>query len=84
MVLSEDAAVWFVGNSRDSFPRRIARDGRCAVGFVEFDLVRGVLLHVGMRGDATLVPLDRDRLHRLLRRYLGEDSDGGIPSSGGR
>lgn len=77
--LWEDAAVWFIGTSRDSFPRRVAQDGRCAVGVVEFDLFRGVLLHVGMRGDATVVPLDRDRLHRLLRRYLGEDHDGWNP-----
>jgi Pyridoxamine 5'-phosphate oxidase len=73
--LWEDGALWFIGNDRDSFPRRVAQDGRCAVGIVEFDLGRGLLLHVGMRGDAEVVPLDQDRCHRLLRRYLGEDRD---------
>ena len=33
----------------------------------------GVLRHVGIRGVATIEPLDRPRLYRMLRRYLGED-----------
>ena len=32
-----------------------------------------------MRGPAEVVPLDPDRLYRLLRRYLGEDRDGWNP-----
>ena len=71
--LWEDRVMWLVGNERDSFPKRLQLDGRCAVGVVEFDLQRGVLKHVGIRGIATILPLDRFRLHRLLRRYLGED-----------
>ena len=71
--LWEQQSVWLIGNSRDSFPRRIARDGRCAIGIVDFDLARGRLHHVGMRGAATVVPLDQDRLHRLLSRYLGDN-----------
>jgi len=71
--LWEDQAMWLVGNERDSFPKRLRADGRCAVGVVEFDLRRGLLKHVGIRGIATVIPLDRFRLHRLLRRYLGEN-----------
>ena len=71
--LWEDGAVWLMGNRSDSFPRRIAQDGRCAIGIVDFDHPRGVLVHVGMRGVADVVPLDRARLHRLLSRYLGAD-----------
>jgi len=71
--LWEDNAMWLVGNERDSFPKRLQVDGRCAVGVVEFDLQRGLLKHVGIRGIATVLPLDRLRLHRLLRRYLGEN-----------
>jgi hypothetical protein len=71
--LWEEGAVWIVGTSNDSFPKRIRRDPRCAVGFVEFDLEQGLLLHVGMRGTATIESLDNARLHRLLRRYLGEE-----------
>lgn len=71
--LWEDGAIWLIGTTRDSFPRRLRLDPRCAIGVVHFDLERGILLHVGMRGSATVLPIDRDRLHRLLRRYLGDD-----------
>jgi len=71
--LWEDKAIWLVGNTRDSFPKRIKGDGRCAIGIVDFDLQRGFLQHVGFRGMATVVPLDKERLFRLLRRYLGDD-----------
>jgi len=71
--LWEDGAIWLIGNSRDSFPKRIQKDGRCAIGIVDFDLQRGFLQHVGFRGHATVVTLDKERLYRLLRRYLGDD-----------
>lgn len=71
--LWEDGAIWLIGNGRDSFPKRIQKDGRCAIGIVDFDLQRGFLQHVGLRGVATVVPLDRERLYRLLRRYLGDE-----------
>jgi nitroimidazol reductase NimA-like FMN-containing flavoprotein (pyridoxamine 5'-phosphate oxidase superfamily) len=71
--LWEAGALWIVGTSRDSFPKRIRREPRCAVGIVEFDLSRGLLRHVGIRGTGTVEQLDRGRLHRLLSRYLGAD-----------
>jgi hypothetical protein len=71
--LWEDQPMWLVGNERDSFPKRLQADPRCAIGVVDFDLQRGVLTHVGIRGVGTVLPLDRFRLHRLLRRYLGEN-----------
>jgi Pyridoxamine 5'-phosphate oxidase len=71
--LWEDGAVWLIGNHRDSFPRRIEQDGRCAIGVVDFDLLGGKLVHVGMRGAAEVVALDPGRLYRLLSRYLGSD-----------
>lgn len=71
--LWEEGAVWLIGNRRDSFPKRIKRDGRCALGIVDFDLSRGFLQHVGFRGNAVVVPIDRERTYRLLRRYLGHD-----------
>jgi hypothetical protein len=77
--LWEDRALWLVGTSRDSFPRRIAADGRCAVGVVDLDLPSGRLEHVGMRGTAEVVALDPGRLHRLLARYLGEEETGWDP-----
>jgi hypothetical protein len=71
--LWEAAEFWLVGNGRDSFPKRILNEPRCAVGIVDFDLSRGRLRHVGIRGIAAIETLDRDRLHRLLSRYLGKD-----------
>jgi nitroimidazol reductase NimA-like FMN-containing flavoprotein (pyridoxamine 5'-phosphate oxidase superfamily) len=71
--LWEDSNVWLVGNSRDSFPRRLRQNPRCAIGIVEFNLESGVLRHVGIRGIAEVVPLEDERLHRLLKRYLGDD-----------
>jgi pyridoxamine 5'-phosphate oxidase-like protein len=71
--LWEEGALWLVGTERDSFPKRIAVEPRCAVGIVEFDLARGLLRHVGIRGTGAVVSLDRARLKRFLSRYLGED-----------
>ena len=74
--LWEEGAMWFVGSSSDTFPKRICETPECAVGVVDFDLQRGMLRHVGMRGAAGVEPLDRARLYRLLGRYLGKDSAG--------
>jgi hypothetical protein len=71
--LWEDRELWLVGNDRDSFPKRIRADPRCAVGIVEFDLARGRLRHVGIRGKGSIEPIDPARLHRFLGRYLGEN-----------
>jgi hypothetical protein len=71
--LWEEGSIWFIGTTRDSFPKRVEDEPRCAISFVDFALERGVLLHVGTRGSATVTALDDGRLHRLLRRYLGED-----------
>jgi hypothetical protein len=71
--LWEAGALWLIGNNRDSFPKRIRIEPRCAVGIVEFDLQHGLLRHVGMRGIGTIEALDPGRLHRLLSRYLGPD-----------
>ena len=72
--LWEDGAVWLIGSrSSDSFPGRLERDPRCAVGVVDFDRATGRVEHVGIRGRATVGPFDRERARRLLARYLGPD-----------
>jgi hypothetical protein len=72
--LWEEAALWIIGSrATDSFPRRIEREPRCAVGVVEFDGSTGLVHHVGLRGRATVEPFDADRARRLLIRYLGND-----------
>ncbi len=58
--LWEENAIWLIGNTGDSFPKRIRKDGRCAIGIVDFDLSRGFLQHVGFRGEEIVVPLDKD------------------------
>ncbi|HYY57975.1 MAG TPA: pyridoxamine 5'-phosphate oxidase family protein [Pyrinomonadaceae bacterium] len=72
--LWETGALWIIGNYRtDSFPSRIERDERCAVGIVDFDPRTGLVQHLGFRGRARLEPIDRQRMKRLLSRYLGEE-----------
>ena len=71
--LWEDGAIWLIGNSNDSFPKRLRAEPRCAIGVVDFDVNRGVLRHVGIRGVAAIQELSRPRLETLLTRYLGEN-----------
>jgi hypothetical protein len=71
--LWEEGALWVVGNYRtDSFPKRIEREPRCAVGVVDFDAATGLVRHAGFRGRASLLPHDPARMERLLSRYMGE------------
>jgi hypothetical protein len=70
--LWEDEAVWIIGNYKtDTFPKRIEREARCALGIVDFNRATGLVQHVGFRGRAHLQPHDAERLQRLLSRYLG-------------
>lgn len=72
--LWEDGALWIIGNEKtDTFPKRIQKDPRCAVGIVDFDLETDLVEHVGMRGRATLEVCEAERARALLRRYLGDD-----------
>lgn len=70
--LWEHDALWIIGNYKtDSFPKRIERDGRCAIGVVDFNPSTGHVHHVGFRGKAYLQPYDKERMKRLLSRYMG-------------
>lgn len=71
--LWEEEAVWIIGNYKtDTFPKRLEDESRCALGIVDFDRASGLVQHVGFRGRAQLQPHDRERLQRLLSRYLGK------------
>lgn len=71
--LWEGGALWVIGNYQtDSFPKRIEREPRCAVGVVNFDAATGLVQHVGFRGRASLEAHDAERMKRLLGRYMGE------------
>ena len=71
--LWENEELWIIGNYQsDSFPKRIEREPRSAVGIVDFDPSTGLVQHVGFRGLAHLEPHDADRMKRLLGRYMGD------------
>ena len=73
--LWEDGAVWIIGNRERTYTTRIERAPETALAIVDFDVRTGRVHHVGMRGRATLKPLDAGRVFRLLRRYLGSDEE---------
>ena len=71
--LWEDAALWMPSDAGASSARRLAGELRAAVEIVQFDNPGGVLLHLGMRGRATVEPMDAARFRRLLTKYLGPE-----------
>jgi nitroimidazol reductase NimA-like FMN-containing flavoprotein (pyridoxamine 5'-phosphate oxidase superfamily) len=77
--LWEDGAIWVISEEGDSFPGRIERDPRCAIGIVEFRRTEALVRHVGIRGRGRIEALDLDRAKRLLIRYLGSDRDAWDP-----
>lgn len=40
---------------------------------MEYDLEKGILKHVGIRGTAAFAELDKERLMRFVSKYLSED-----------
>jgi hypothetical protein len=72
--LWEDESLWIIARLPGrSYPDRVREDPRAAVGVVDFDPAEGGVYHVGIRGQASLEPFDRDRADRLLEPYLGAD-----------
>lgn len=69
----EDGALWMLGHRDGSSVRRLQADARCAVEIVHLDVEAGVLLHLGFRGKAQVLPMEPARFRRLLARYLGPD-----------
>lgn len=72
--LWEDGAMWMLGDEGASSVARLSRDPRCAVEVVDFDGLRGVLLHCGLRGTASIQPNDPALFRRLLHKYLGPEA----------
>lgn len=71
--LYEDQKIWLFGIDSDSFIKRLQIDPKCALTIVDFDLDRGVLRHVGVRGKAKVASVNSARLKRFVVKYLGED-----------
>ncbi len=69
--LWELGALWIISDSKSSLPKRLMAEPRCAVNILDFDLERGFLQQVGMRGSASILASDGARLERLVCRYLG-------------
>ncbi|SDJ19464.1 hypothetical protein SAMN05216226_10171 [Halovenus aranensis] len=74
--LWEDERLWCIGDTvGKSYMERVVNNPETTVAVVDFDVETGRVEHVGMRGHAAVTPLTDDRLFRLLRRYLGEETD---------
>ncbi|MEM1283059.1 MAG: pyridoxamine 5'-phosphate oxidase family protein [Chlamydiota bacterium] len=73
--LSEDDTIWIFGTGKDSFVRRLKEEPRCALGIVDFNLDKGVLRHVGIRGTSYLEAIDPNRLFRFVSKYLDDDKE---------
>jgi hypothetical protein len=71
----EENAIWLLGSKDASSVGRINNDPRCAVEIVHFDNEAGILLHLGLRGSASIVPMMPDMFRRLLKRYLGDQTN---------
>lgn len=71
--LWETGALWLLGSAEGRSVVRLRSDPRCAVEIVHFDNPGGVLLHLGCRGIAEVLPMDADLFRRLLCKYLGPD-----------
>ena len=67
----EDDAIWMLGDRDGSSVARLEDDPRCAVEIVHFDRGSGILLHLGMRGSATVEAMRPALFARLLEKYLG-------------
>lgn len=73
--LWEDGSIWIIAGTEKSYYQRVLENPPTAIAFMDFDVTTGRVHHVGMRGTSSIVPLDQDRVARLLRRYLGDDTD---------
>jgi nitroimidazol reductase NimA-like FMN-containing flavoprotein (pyridoxamine 5'-phosphate oxidase superfamily) len=71
----EESYLWIFGTTKDSFIKRLKHEPRCAVGIVDFNLEKGVLKHVGIRGVSQIEAVDQNRLDRFVSKYLGRDSN---------
>jgi len=64
-------AIWIIGGT--SFPANLKRQPRCALGIVDWDLASGRSHHVGIRGQAEVLPFDGVMARTIFRKYFGPD-----------
>jgi nitroimidazol reductase NimA-like FMN-containing flavoprotein (pyridoxamine 5'-phosphate oxidase superfamily) len=71
--LWEEGSFWWLTGSYSRMTEFLERDPRVALVVDTCDLTTGAVRSVSARGVAEVVPLDRNRAVRKLRRYLGPD-----------
>lgn len=69
----EDGCLWIIGTGADTFPKRINKNPKCAVGIIDFNVESGKVLHAGFRGTGSVEPFNKEMANRLLIRYLGPE-----------
>ena len=69
----KDEKIWMIGTASDTFPDRIRKNPKCAIGIVDFNQHTGLFLHAGFRGVATVKPFEKTIANQLLSRYLGTE-----------
>jgi hypothetical protein len=69
----QDKKIWIIGTASDTFPDRIRKNSKCAIGIVDFNQHTGLFLHAGFRGTAIVKPFKKLIANKLLSRYMGPD-----------
>lgn len=65
--------IWIIGTASDTFPDRIRKNPKCAIGIVDFNQDTGLFFHAGFRGEATVEAFEEIIAKKLLSRYLGTE-----------
>ena len=71
----ESNKLWLLSSINSSSLNRLKINPNCAVEIVDFNPNEGILLHLGLRGSATITPMDVNRFERLLAKYLGKKAN---------
>jgi len=71
--LWEKETLFMLASKGNSTVKRLEADPRCAVEIVDYDNSAGRLLHLGLRGMASVDPMNPALFKRLLQKYLGPD-----------
>jgi general stress protein 26 len=66
----EENAIWLLGSSSSSSIKRLKIKPNCAVEIIDFNREDGILLHLGLRGVATIMPMDRKSLSTSAQKYV--------------
>ncbi|MBY4894589.1 pyridoxamine 5'-phosphate oxidase family protein [Rhodobacteraceae bacterium N5(2021)] len=69
----ENSALWMLSDATSSSAARVISNPQVAVEIVDYDNAAGVLRHLGLRGEASVEPMNTALFRRLLRRYLGPE-----------